>query len=188
MPTTPTRSVGLKSNTRIGVNTVTPPQSSGPASRASRPSGIGIAHGHCSADLLGKTAVAPNDGAGVGRTKVLIAVKALLAVHAACRGPADTDALADLYALGIGAERGDAADNLVPGHQRIGRHAPLVEHHRCVGVADAARLDRDLDVVGAERPRIILERLERLVGALRGPCFDRHSRFLSPKAGIGDAA
>jgi len=44
MPITPTLCVGFTSNCTIGLNTVIPPQNSGPAVFASIPSGNGVAH------------------------------------------------------------------------------------------------------------------------------------------------
>ena len=66
MPTTPTRSVGLTSNCCNGPNTVTPLQSSGPASYAFSSSGRVIAQGHC-AHAIGEAALWWTWGSQVGR-------------------------------------------------------------------------------------------------------------------------
>ena len=61
----------------------------------------------------------------------------------------------DREALHLGADAGDPPDDLVAGHHREDRAAPLVPGLVDVGVADAAVVDVDDDVPGATGRRSI---------------------------------
>jgi hypothetical protein len=91
-------------------------------------------------------------------------------MHAAPRIPADADALADLEALGVRTERGDPADHLVAKDRGVLRNAPLVVQNGDVGVTQAAVLDRDFDILRAERSEIDGFKRQRLFRRLRDPC------------------
>ena len=65
------------------------------------------------------------------------------------------------------ADRGDPADDLVAGHQRIEAHPPLVADGVQVGVADAAKQDVDLHIRRAGVAALEGERLERSPGLHR---------------------
>jgi hypothetical protein len=95
----------------------------------------------------------------------VIAGEALRTGEATVGEPAEADLLPDLEALGLGAERNDGAAGLVSADERIARHAPLVVEHRNVGMADAAVVDLDLDVLGMQGAGIELVGLERSFGA-----------------------
>ena len=60
---------------------------------------------------------------------------------------ADADGVADLELRDLGADGGDAADDLVARARRVDGAAPLVADGVEVGVADAAVEDVDLDIL-----------------------------------------
>src|SRR6185437_8059756 len=102
------------------------------------------------ADGRGEASVAADAGGlGLG-AEMLFAGAAPLADAAGVCLPADADALAYRGAVDVGADRGDGADDLVAGDERVAADAPVVVDEMDVGVADAAMLDADLDVVRPE--------------------------------------
>jgi hypothetical protein len=86
-------------------------------------------------DSFGKGAAMPQDGRHGFEAKMLIAAQALVAEHAALRGPADSDALADFQVLGLFAQRDNPANGFVPGDDRKFGDSPIVMHDGQVGMA-----------------------------------------------------
>src|SRR6516165_9124580 len=95
------------------------------------------------AHALGEPAAVTDDRPLRGGAEMVVAGHALLAVHAARGGPAHSDLLADLEALGRRAERRDAASDLVAEDGRVLRQAPFVVPHRHIRVTNTTVLDRD---------------------------------------------
>lgn len=94
-------------------------------------------------------------GAAVGLDVALQAVllltgRALLALLAGVDHAADADEVADLVLGDLGADLGDAADDLVADDLRVGDGAPLAADGVDVGVADARVGDVDGDVLRAD--------------------------------------
>src|SRR5690606_15683499 len=116
--------------------------------------------GPVAAQTVGETAVAADDGRFGGRAKLLVALHAGMAVHAAALVPADADTLTDLEAAHAVADPDDAADDLMAGDERVAGVAPLVVDHRLVGMADAAVFHRDLYLFGAKRAWVVAVLLE----------------------------
>src|SRR5208282_5564835 len=81
--------------------------------------------------------------------------------------PADADSIADFYAFDMLTGSDDRADRFVSADQRVRRETPFVVEHRQIGVANAARRDGDIDLLGAERPAVICKRLKRFAGGER---------------------
>src|SRR5690606_7754876 len=102
--------------------------------------------------------------------QVLVAGQAGVAVQAAARVPAQAHALAHRHALCVLAQCGHPPHRLVAGHERVGGEAPSVVQHRQVGVTDAAVLDRDFDLIRAQRAGVVLEGFQRGAGLRCGPC------------------
>jgi hypothetical protein len=100
---------------------------------------------------LGEAAVAPDYGGLARRAEVLVAAQACTAMHAALGHESDANPLADLKALGMLAQGDHSPHGLVAGHKGVPAQSQLVVQHREVGVADAAMLDRDLDLLRTER-------------------------------------
>ena len=109
--------------------------------------------------------VAADDGQPDVRTEVLEPALAPLTLHARAAHRSDPDPLADAEPIDLGPGGGDDADRLVPRHQRVLGEAVVVVDHGRVGVANPAVGNPNIHLLGTERPRVVLERLER---ALRG--------------------
>jgi hypothetical protein len=88
----------------------------------------------------------------VGPAKVVLARHALPAMHATAGRPAQSDALADIQALRSRAERRNAPDNFMSEDRWKLSHAPVVVEHCEVGMAKAAILDRNFDLLDSKRP------------------------------------
>src|SRR3546814_13326839 len=89
---------------------------------------------------------------------MLVAAEAGRAMHAACRGPAYTDLLADRQPLGIRTEGNHAAHDLLSRNQRIGSHAPFVVHPRQIRMAYAVIFDSDPQFFRAECELFVVPR------------------------------
>jgi hypothetical protein len=85
---------------------------------------------------------------------------------------ADADPLTDLELRDMTADAGHATDDLVTRHARIEGPRPFASRGMQVGVANAAELDCDLDVVGARLPALDQIRGERLVRGGGGVGFN----------------
>jgi hypothetical protein len=70
--------------------------------------------------------------------ELLLTLLALVAMLAAIDHAAHRDIVADFELGHAFAERGHAADDLMPGHQGIRRPTPIVTGHVKIAVADAA--------------------------------------------------
>jgi hypothetical protein len=80
-----------------------------------------------------------------------------LALHT---GPTDwtyTDTLTNCEPVHVGADCRDCADDLMARQERVMGHAPVVVHHRHVGMADSAMSDAYIDFIGAEFSKIELK-------------------------------
>ena len=172
MPTTPTRSVARMSFWTIGLKTVIPPQNSGPALAASSAVGQRRRPHRLGPNPVGEAAVAADHGRLRGRTEVVVAGHALVAVHAGAGEPAEPHRLPGVQVADVLAHRRDRADDLVAGDERVGRHLPVVVEHAEVAVADAAIAHVDVDLVVAERAQRVLERRQRAAGGGRGVGLD----------------
>ena len=84
------------------------------------------------AQLIGETALVKDGRRCALKAVDLVAADTGVAVAAAACRPADTHALAHFqpFVLRGAAERHDAANDFVPGHQRIAGEAPFVIDHR----------------------------------------------------------
>src|SRR6185312_13685152 len=80
----------------------------------------------------------------------------------------DAHGVADLEALHILADRGDGSDDFMARHGGIHRVAPFVAHGVQVGMAHAAELDVDGDIVRAGYAAFDGVGAERLVGGVGG--------------------
>lgn len=129
------------------------------------------------AHAVGEAAAMADDGRHALGTKVLVARQALLAVQAASAGPADADALSHLEPPRFGAERDDAADDFMAGRDGIRRNAPFIVDDRQIGMADAAVVDRNLDLLRLQRTGIEFKGLEFLLWRFGRPGVD-HVIFL----------
>src|SRR5271170_6719984 len=97
--------------------------------------------------------------------------------------PTDADSVADFYAFDVFTSRNDSTDCFVSTDQRVRRETPFVVKHRQIGVANAARSDGNLDLLGAERPAVIRKRLKRFTGRECGVSPNgAHGGFLIGKA------
>jgi len=96
-------------------------------------------------------------------------LEALVAGHAAVDHAADRDRVADGMARHLVADRGDGADDLVAGDDRVARPAPVVAAGVEIAVADAGVSDLDRNVVGPKIAALELHRLQRLVGGVGAP-------------------
>ncbi|MNH15731.1 hypothetical protein D3C79_753500 [compost metagenome] len=91
-------------------------------------------------------------GVGHGRAFQAVLLQVLgtgLAVAAGIDHAANADQVTDLVRRYLLAHRSDAADDLVPGHQRVHGNAPLIAGLMDVGVANATVEDLDGDIVRA---------------------------------------
>ena len=120
--------------------------------------------------------VAANDGQPDVRTEVLEPALAPLTLHARAAHRSDPNPLADAEPIDLGPDGGDDADCLVPGHQRVLSEAVVVVDHGRVGVANPAVGDPNIHLLGTERPRVVVERLERALRGQRGVSADLHRR------------
>ncbi len=118
------------------------------------------------ADAIGEGAVAADDGPADVGAEVVVTGETFGAREATVGGPADADFLADLEALGLGAERDDGAGGFMAGDERIPGPTPFVVEHGEIGMAQAAIVDLDLDFLGREIAGVELEGLERGFGAV----------------------
>jgi hypothetical protein len=105
------------------------------------------------------------------RTKVMAARHALVTMHATSRVPADPDALSNLESLGIRTHGGDSTDDFVAENRGVLRNAPLVVQDGKIGVTQAAMLDGDFNLLGAERSEINGFKHHRLFRRLGNPCL-----------------
>ena len=152
-----------------------PAHSSGAAASSSRPSGmfsdevlvdddvVGVA-------AVGDRAVAVDRAVGLrvaGDAVLLVAGLAVLALAARVDHAADADAVARREPGDVRADLGDDAGDLVARDGRVGDLAPLAAREVDVGVADAAELDVDPDVLRPDGSTLDLQRAERCVGRLR---------------------
>ena len=96
--------------------------------------------------------------------ELLLALAALVAMLAAVDHAADRHVVARLEAGDLGADLDHAADDLVAGHERVVRPAPVIAGQVQVRVADAAIEDLHRDVVRAQRPTLEREGLEAGAG------------------------
>ncbi len=113
-------------------------------------------------------AVPADDGLLAVGAPVVAALEALVAMRAGVAEPAEADTLAFLQFRHVLPDGRDRADDLVPADERVLAHAPLVVEHRHVAVADAARLDLDLDLPRLQLAGVVLERLELALGFIGG--------------------
>ena len=98
---------------------------------------------------------------------------ALMTMHAAARVPAHADALSDVETLGLRTQGCNATDDLVSEDRRVARDAPLVLQYREIRVTQSAVLDRDLNVLEAERvPRSTVSKVNDCLAA-----FATHALF-----------
>ncbi len=102
---------------------------------------------------LGELAVLPDAAVGPGEPLEAVLLLALAAARALATGvdqAADADAVADGMPGDLGADLGDDPGDLMAGDDGVGHRTPLTARVVDVGVADAAELDLDEDVVRAE--------------------------------------
>ena len=104
--------------------------------------------------------------------KVLPAGEALLTVHATVRIPAQANTLAEGHAFGLATHGCNSTDGFVARHEWVLGEAPFVVAHRQIGMADAAVLDGDLDLLGAELAGVELERFQSGAGFVGSPGSD----------------
>ena len=177
-PTTATRSVGRTPYCRMGVNTVAPGahQRSGVLGLdlvRQRKGELPVVDPHVGGE---PALVAADDRQPDVRAEVLESALAPLALHARAAHRPDPDPLADAEPIDLGPDSRDDADRLVPGHQRVLSEAEVVVDHGRVGVADPAVGHPDIDLLGTDRPRVVLERLQRALRGQRGVSAHLHRR------------
>ena len=100
------------------------------------------------AQFIGKTTFVENGGNSAFEAVDLIAADTGIAVTTAACRPANAHSLAHFqpFVLRGATERHDAANNFVPGNQRIAGEAPFVVDHREIRVADPAVINLYFDV------------------------------------------
>ena len=108
----------------MGLNTVMPPQKSGPAVAESMASGNGVAQ-PVATDPVGKAAVTTDHGSLSCSAEIVIADETLGTGHAAVGKPAQAHAVAHLDALHLRTRGHDRARDFVPADQRVGRRSPI---------------------------------------------------------------
>src|SRR5690349_21034369 len=122
---------------------------------------------------VGEAAMAADDGGLPLRTEILLSADAGMTVGTTPGIPSHADPLPEAQALGIVAQRGDAADDLVAGNNRIGGGRPFAADEREIGITDAAMLDAYLHLFRAQGARIVFVRFEWTAGPLCRPRPDR---------------
>ena len=65
------------------------------------------------------------------------------------------------------------------GHQRVLRESEVVVDHGDVGVADPAMGYLDVDLVGADLPRVVLERFQQALRGQSGVSAYHHAGILA---------
>src|SRR5262249_1187139 len=118
----------------------------------------------------------PHAGRLLLRTEVLLAGDAEVALEARASLPADADPVARLQVADLAPRGGDRPDDLVAGDLRELAAVPAVVDEVDVAVAKPAVRDVDLDVVRAQRRRLVGERFERRALGERGLRLDRRGR------------
>ncbi|KAF1855195.1 hypothetical protein Lal_00003742 [Lupinus albus] len=117
-------------------------------------------------------------GLGVAlAAQLLLALAALVALHAGIHHAAHCHVVADLVARHRRADLDHPADDLVAGHDGVQAEAPVVARLVQVGVADAAVEDFHRHVVGAQFAALELEGCERCSGGLRGITDCEHEQY-----------
>eukprot|EP00760_Papus_ankaliazontas_P009686 PhM_4_TR14116/c2_g1_i3/m.42881 len=89
------------------------------------------------------------------RAQVVVVLVAQCARVARLGLRAETDDVADLEMLHVGAHGEHVADDLMAGHEGVAAHGPVVVDHVDVGVANAVVRDDDVGVVLRERLRLV---------------------------------
>ncbi|MNH13829.1 hypothetical protein D3C79_734110 [compost metagenome] len=122
---------------------------------------LGVATaGHFAADAV-QAVVGRGHAVGAMRFLVVLASRTLLA---AVDQATDRDKIASTVTADGAAHGGDPADNLVAWYTGKTRGVPVVVHIVHVGMADAAVVDVDGDIVVTQRPTFETHRLKRRVG------------------------
>src|SRR5580692_3739600 len=120
-----------------------------------------------------------NDRGLTGRAKIMVPGQAILAGQTTARIPAQTDGLAHFKQRDMVTFTRDFPDYFVPWNERIGSHPPLVSKHAEVGMANTTILDVNIDLVGVQRSRSVLERFELRLRIFDSKCPDRLHRDMS---------
>jgi hypothetical protein len=94
----------------------------------------------------------------------MISGQTLVAGKATVCMPAESHALSDLESFGSIAESGDRAGHLMPGHEGVFGHPPIVIEHGEIRVAKAAIADLDFNFFGSEFPGIEAKRFKLTFG------------------------
>ena len=152
--------VGCTPHWTIGLNTVIPPQKSGPALAGSTPSGMGTAQAQWARMRSANPPWRPMMVSSPLGQRLWSAAQAVGAAHAAAGKPTQPDAVSDFDFLDVIPRRHDAAGNFMAGDERVMHVAPIVVDDGEVGVADAAIVDRDFYLFVAEFPRRVFKRFE----------------------------
>src|SRR5262245_42804539 len=105
------------------------------------------------------------------RTEMVASGHALVAVHAAARVPAHSDALSNRDSFGIRTCGGDSTRDLVTKNRGILRDTPLIVQDRKIRMTQTAVLDTDFNVLGPERSEIDAFEHHRLFRCFRNPCL-----------------
>jgi hypothetical protein len=80
---------------------------------------------------------------------MVIASRALMAIHAACAGPADPDTLTEPQPLDLVTDGSNLAYRLMPRYHWIPRHPPVIVKDGKIRMAEAAEFDLDLHLLRA---------------------------------------
>ena len=110
------------------------------------------------ANLIRKSAIAPNARRLRLRTQMLIPLAAPFANPAAIRLPAHTNPLAYRMIAYVSADRDHSPHNLVTWNKRILAESPIVVDEVNIAMANATMRDLDLDLVRTQFAWIILIR------------------------------
>ena len=133
------------------------------------------------ADLGGECAVPADDSLLQALAHVVIAGEALAAVQATAGVPTQSHGLSDADRLGAAAQGGNRSDGFMAGDEGILRDPPVVIQHRKVGMADAAVVDVDFDLLVRQRARVVGERPQFSARLARGQCVNlRHVNYGLP--------
>src|ERR1035437_5571415 len=133
------------------------------------------------ANLGGEGAMPADDGLLEALAHVVIAGEALAAVQATGGIPAQPHGLSDVDRLGAVAQGGNFPNGFMPGDEGILRDLPVVVQHRKVGMANAAIVDVDFDLLVGQRTQVVGQRPQFSSRLPRAQCVNlKHANYGLP--------